>query len=182
MPTITRNGTRTRTVRVGGPTVAAIKQGAGGVVVDRTRLVHTIGRTRVVRVPSGGLTGAPGRDGADASSLFDATSGEAINALRVVRGSGDEIFRCNGDDASHAGTAIGITVTATSAPGESQTVRSDGLMVDAAWNFASGPVYCGPAGVLTQNPDLASAFVCQVAVAKSPTEILVDIQPPIRRG
>lgn len=182
MPIIVRNSPRTRTVVVGGATVAAIQQGQRSLTREDRRSVHTTEKPRTVEVGTRGLQGIQGADGTDVNALFVRPSGEAISALRCVKQVGGQLFKASGDVIGDAGQVIGVTVTATSGAGEDQTVRNDGRLIDASWNWSPGPVYCGANGVLIQNPGLATAFVCEVGRATDQTTLLIDIQPPLVRG
>lgn len=181
MPTIVRNSPRTRTVVVRAATVAAIQQGQRSLTRDDRRSVHVAEKPRTVEVGTRGLQGIPGVDGTDANAIFQAESGEAISALRVVWQAAGTLFKADSSTVGHATLIVGITTTATSGAGEQQTVRNDGPLSDASWNWAPGPVYCGLNGVLTQTPP-DTGFICEVGRVKNPTTILVDIQPPIIRG
>lgn len=156
-----------------------------------TAVIEVVGTTvcveaspEVVEVLEGpmgprGIPGPTGPAGSDGTT-FDVTAGEAISALRCVKVVGDEAFLVDSGDASDATKVIGITTTAAGA-GASITVRTDGPLTDAAWSWTPGSIYCGALGVLTQSPP-ASGFVCEVARAKFPTSIVIDVQTPFIRG
>jgi hypothetical protein len=182
MPIIVDTG-RQRTVTVSARRVAAIVsgRGRGTTVRDRASVTVVDGSPAVVEVGSPGTQGVPGAAGTDANATFEAISGEAINALRVVKIAAGQAYRADAADPNDAQLLVGISITATSAAGQALTVRNDGPLSDAAWNWAQGVVYCGANGVLTQTPP-STGFVCEVGRVLAPDTILIDIQTPIIRG
>lgn len=182
MPVIVDTG-RQRTVVVSAKRIAAIRVGQGrGTSIEARGNVNTVAAApNVLEVGTRGLQGKQGEPGDDFNALFEVLSGEAISSHRVVKVVSERLRKVDSNTVADANVAVGITVTSTSGADQTQTVRNDGPMTDPGWNWVPGPIYCGPNGVLTQTPP-ASGFVCEVARAKTATEILVDIQPPIIRG
>lgn len=138
--------------------------------------VQTATTTASVNVP--GPQGPPGDT--DAAVLL-ATTGTAINALRVVKLENDLAYIADAYTAADANRVIGISVTAASNPGEQISVRTDGEMNDAVWSWTPGAIYVGQNGVLTQTAP-SVGFVLEVARARSATKIIVDVQNPFMRA
>lgn len=132
------------------------------------------------RGPQGdaGATGAQGPSGG-AIDYPSTADGAALSGHRVVRGTPDGVAVCSPTDASHRGTALGITTGAASA-GAAVTVRAEGPMTEGSWSWTPGaPVFCGPSGVLTQTFDPAWSWSQIVGIATSPTSIFVRIREPL---
>jgi hypothetical protein len=80
--------------------------------------------------------------------------------------------------AAHANKIVGITRNAAS-DGASIFVQYTGKMQDSGWTWiTNNPIFCGLTGILTQTVP-TSGWVTQVAVALSPTEIIVEIKPTL---
>ncbi len=81
-------------------------------------------------------------------------------------------------DPEDADSLAGIT-TAAGAAGSVVDVVVKGPMVEPSWNWTPGqPVFIGALGVLTQNPS-TTGLIRRIAWAVSPTQINVDLMPPI---
>ncbi|MCE5306363.1 MAG: hypothetical protein LLG20_01855 [Acidobacteriales bacterium] len=136
------------------------------------------GRTIVINGGRG-----PKGDKGDASdyacSILTATG--AISALRVVRkDAAGSLQYCDGNTAAHAGTALGVSLTAVGAGGGTVSVVTSGRMGDNVWAWTIGqPVYCGANGVLTQNAATPTAWIQQIGVADSATSLVIGIQTAI---
>lgn len=104
----------------------------------------------------------------------------AITALRVLRRTSAGLAHASATVRDHATAVVGVAL-ATAAASAQASYRSSGLMQDAAFNFAPGPVFLGADGLLTQvYPAKPSAlFILQVGLALSKTELLVGIDRPI---
>ncbi len=77
------------------------------------------------------------------------------------------------------GTVVGLAVQSAQ-PGASFAVQTSGEVDFSGWNWnlTDPRVYLGPFGNLTQSPS-GGGFIQCLGVAKSPTAVLLNIQPPI---
>jgi hypothetical protein len=73
---------------------------------------------------------------------------------------------------------IGITPSAAM-QGAQATVQTSDVLFESGWSWTPGPIYLGAGGTLVQTPPAHGAQV-QVALAMTPTRILVRIHPPIQ--
>lgn len=138
--------------------------------------VQTNTTTASVTIP--GPQGPPGDT--DAAMLIG-TAATAINALKVVKFEADLLYIASATLQTDANKVVGIAVTAASNPGDTISVRTDGEMSDGSWNWASGAVYLGANGVLTQTAPL-TGFVLEIGRVRAPTKIIIDIQNPFMRA
>lgn len=97
---------------------------------------------------------------------------EALGGNRAVTVDG---FHANPEDADRFG---GITLT-SGVLGATVGVLVKGLMTEGSWNWTPDqPIFIGPNGVLTQSPS-TTGLIRRIAWAMSPTQINVDLMPPI---
>lgn len=102
-------------------------------------------------------------------------AGESLSALRVVFADVEAYYADH--DYLPSMNVIGITVTAAIA-GDDVSVMTSGKLSDPSWSWVAGPIYVGADGALTQTAP-TTGFVQEVARAISPTDIIINIQPPI---
>ena len=122
------------------------------------------------------LRGPPGKD---SGSTLTMTALQALGGHRVV-------YAVDGSYADYASSSqiaqfsqvLGIT-TGASATDADTTIQRAGPLSFEGWAWATGPVFLGENGQLTQTLDPAARFSLSVGFAMSATNILVDIGMPI---
>lgn len=125
-----------------------------------------------------GPPGPPGPIGPAGGVAFTRPTPAPLSALRVVwEDVAGTVHPLSADDADHIDLVCGLTLTATSGPGD-VTVQRSGPITDAAWNWAPGRVYLGMGGALTQSPP-EDGFDVLVGVAVSATRLILNFQDPI---
>jgi hypothetical protein len=166
-------------------------------IVDDVRVAIDLKGTAGKRGPRGfdGGGGGPKGDKGDKGDPGDSTSpttthdddmtGTAninLSGHRVVRsiGTDDLVDYADSSNVAHALTVIGITLNAANM-GDTVNIRATGEIVEPSWSFVPGPIYFDASGSLTQTRP-AVGFLQQVAIASSPTEIVVQLGPPIVLG
>lgn len=145
-----------------------------------TKIITSTGATAQV-ITASGPPGPAGPAGPSSeSSNFTALAGEPLSGGRVARIAADRAWICDGANPAHVGTCVGITQTAALTDA-AVTIRAIGPMLDGGWTWPSdGALYVGASGVLSLNP--GTAFVQEVARARSATQIVVGIKTAILRG
>lgn len=125
-----------------------------------------------------GPPGPQGPIGPAGGVAFTRPTPAPLSALRVVwEDVAGTVHPLSADDADHIDLVCGLTLTATSGPGD-VTVQRSGPITDAAWNWAPGRVYLGMGGALTQSPP-EDGFDVLVGVAVSATRLILNFQDPI---
>lgn len=134
--------------------------------------------TEVVAVAEQGPRGIQGPPGPAGGVAFTRPTPVPLSALCVVwEDVAGAVHPLSADDADHIDLVCGLTLTATSGPGD-VTVQRSGPVTDAAWNWAPGRVYLGMGGALTQSPP-EDGFDVLVGVAVSATRLNLNFQDPI---
>jgi hypothetical protein len=113
--------------------------------------------------------------GLGASSDLLINSAVTLSGHKVVLAGATGVAPASSTNFDHANRAIGIT-TGASSLGQTATVRREGEMTEPSWAWALGPVYLGADGALVQ-PAPSAGFVQEVAIALTPSKILVNIRP-----
>lgn len=121
-----------------------------------------------------GPQGPPGPSGSSEVVVFPAA--QALGGHRVVKPvPGNEVDYASSNVATDGDKILGITQTAAVEDAD-VVVQVGGLMTEGSWNWTvGGAVYCGIDGVLTQVPPTVG-FVCRVAKALTPTQILINVE------
>lgn len=127
-----------------------------------------------------GDTGAQGPAG-DAGTLTMVAGEASMSALRaVVADGGGRVVRYpDVTVAEDATKLVGISITSATL-GNSIDIQTGNIITDAAWNWASGMVFVGVNGVLTQTPPVG--WLADIGRAISATEILINIRQPVIRS
>lgn len=135
---------------------------------------------RTVIVNSG--TGPRGERGADGGGTFQLEAATAIGGHRAIVTDADGLaVYADNQTAAHQYGALGVTTGAASA-GDSLSIVALGAITEASWSWTpQQPVFVGAAGVLTQTPPAAPAWLRVVGVAISPTTLFVRPDPPIHQ-
>lgn len=107
------------------------------------------------------------------------TAGVNLSALRAVTtdGSGNAVYAST-DSLSNA-VVVGLTSTAAIA-GSAVSVRTAGIINDAAWSWTKGPVFLGINGALTQTAPTGGSIAVQIGRAITATKLQIDIEPIIQ--
>lgn len=136
--------------------------------------------TRTVEVAARGAQGPAGPAGRDgAAPQVSYPVGEVIHGQRVVRLADGLVFHPDTSVVDHALRCIGV---ATQSAGSGDVVvQLAGALTESSWNWADGPVWCGPDGSLTQNPASTGWLLC-VGRAAAPTVLMIDLETPIGRN
>ena len=145
---------------------------------DDSVLVDEVDLVEVVTDAEQGPPGPRGPVGPAGGVAFTRPTPVPLSALRVVwEDVAGAVHPLSADDADHIDLVCGLTLTATSGPGD-VTVQRSGPITDAAWNWAPGRVYLGMGGALTQSPP-EDGFDVLVGVAVSATRLILNFQDPI---
>lgn len=135
-------------------------------VVNNTVQVNLVDEDITLDIVSGGLVPV-----ADELSLVAGTN---ISALRAVttNGSGEAVYASN--DTLLNAQVVGLTVNAANS-GNNVTIKTNGVITDASWNWTKGTVYLGTNGQLTQTAPSGGAVIVHVGKALTATKLQVDI-------
>lgn len=151
------------------------------VVSDGGNAVTVSGASRATLVADRptGPQGPAGATGA-AGSVLAKTASAAIGGHRVVVADGaDGVLVADPTSAAHLHSVLGVTESAA-VEDDAISVRFAGEMTEGSWNWTpDAPIYAGVAGVLTQTPPVGVAWLRIVAVAVSPTRIVVGLREPV---
>lgn len=126
-----------------------------------------------------GLQGPPGAPGASAAAptvTFPAAA--ALGGHRAVRLVAGKAAYANAAASGDANLVLGITTGAAvlDAP---TTIQTAGPMTEPSWAWTpDAPVFCGPAGTLTQTPP-TSGFSLVLGIALSAIQIHIGQKMPI---
>lgn len=156
-----------------GPAKVAIVQSNPPQVFVRTNGPPKVTVTAAERGPPG----PPGRDGAAGAAITLLANGP-LGGHRVVMGDGfGNAVYADSSNVAHRGRCLGITQGAA-VNGDPVFIQVAGVMTEGSWNWAVGEVYLGANGLLTQQVP-TNGFTQVIAIALSPTQIAVNIQPTI---
>lgn len=140
-------------------------------------IVSEVIETELLSSGQQGPAGPPGPSGEGAIVVI---AGENLGGGRIVMHENDEAFYSSSDVTDDMDKVIGVTIGAV-VIGADSNVRSSGELIDSSWSWASGPIYNGLNGIMTQTVP-STGFVLQVATALSPTKILINIKQGIFRS
>lgn len=135
-------------------------------VVNNTVQVNLVDEDITLDIVSGGLVPV-----ADELSLVAGTNLSALRAV-TTNGSGEAVYASN-DTLSNA-QVVGLTVNAANS-GNNVTIKTNGVITDASWNWTKGTVYLGTNGQLTQTAPSGGAVIVHVGKALTATKLQVDI-------
>lgn len=135
-------------------------------VLNNTVQVNLVDEDITLDIVSGGLVPV-----ADELSL---AAGTNLSALRAVttNGSGEAVYASN--DTLLNAQVVGLTVNAANS-GNNVTIKTNGVITDASWNWTKGTVYLGTNGQLTQTAPSGGAVIVHVGKALTATKLQVDI-------
>lgn len=128
-----------------------------------------------------GPQGPPGPVGPAGGSALERPAATNLSGHRVVRQRPDGgVEYADPDDIASLATVLGVT-TGAALSGAPATVIGSGPMTEPSWSWTPGAtLYLGAAGALVETPPSAPSALLVVAVATSPTSILVRIGAPIQ--
>lgn len=135
-------------------------------VLNNTVQVNLVDEDITLDIVSGGLVPV-----ADELSLVAGTNLSALRAV-TTNGSGEAVYASN-DTLSNA-QVVGLTVNAANS-GNNVTIKTNGVITDANWNWTKGTVYLGTNGQLTQTAPSGGAVIVHVGKALTATKLQVDI-------
>lgn len=102
-------------------------------------------------------------------------AGETLSGHRVVVIVDNEAFYADNTNPDHLHLVRGITV-ASALLGETTCIQISGPLVEPSWTWTPKlPLYLSTNGTLTQSAP-SSGFLKQIAVADTPTRIMIDTQ------
>jgi len=111
-----------------------------------------------------------------AGPIVEIAAGTNLNghrAIAAVNGAGVHADKTN---PAHRGLTRGISTGAV-VEDDIARLQTYGPMREPSWSWTPGlPIYVGSAGALTQTAP-TSGWLQQIAVADSPTQIFIDLQP-----
>lgn len=146
-----------------------------GVVVESEFVV-----VEVAEQGTRGPAGPPGPAGGSESPVFIALAGETMHGGRAARLANGVAYHPDTSEPSHAQGVAGITVHAAE-EGSPIQIRAFGPMIDPAWSWVPGFVYCADAGVLTQSP-ASAGWLLPVARVRDSRTLDVAIGYPVMRS
>ena len=121
------------------------------------------------------IVGPPGPAG---RASFSCTASIALSGHRFVAAAPDGHVRYPDiDDPEDAFLLVGLTLGAALA-GAPIEVQAAGPVEEPSWTWSPGPIFVGPAGVLTQSRP-GGAWLRQIATAIAPTRILLADYPSV---
>lgn len=133
------------------------------------------GPAELLELAQQGPPGPPGLELSTYTAGAAAVSGHKALAL----GADGLVLHADPAEPGHLGAVVGIS-TGAAAPGAAVQVRAAGVLAHAGWNWVpDAPVFVGAAGDLVQAPPAASGWQQVVGWARSPTLLLVQLQPPV---
>lgn len=135
-------------------------------VVNNTVQVNLVDEDITLDIVSGGLVPV-----ADELSLVAGTNLSALRAV-TTNGSGEAVYASN--DTLLNAQVVGLTVNAANS-GNNVTIKTNGVITDASWNWTKGTVYLGTNGQLTQTAPSGGAVIVHVGKALTATKLQVDI-------
>lgn len=170
----------------------AVTPGLEPVVVHREAAVVVTrerGETVVVRQPAPaavfvtrGIPGPRGQQGvpgpAGGATLIPVGAMPLSGHSAVALGADGALQPADCTLAAHLGAVLGVVANAYAA-GADAVVSNNIPLEHAGWAWASGPVFVGAAGGLTQALPAGAKFSQVVGYAVSATRVLIDVQPPI---
>lgn len=135
-------------------------------VLNNTVQVNLVDEDITLDIVSGGLVPV-----ADELSLVAGTNLSALRAV-TTNGSGEAVYASN--DTLLNAQVVGLTVNAANS-GNNVTIKTNGVITDASWNWTKGTVYLGTNGQLTQTAPSGGAVIVHVGKALTATKLQVDI-------
>lgn len=128
-----------------------------------------------------GPQGPQGPIGPAGGSALERPAATNLSGHRVVRQRPDGgVEYADPTDLASLGTVLGVT-SGAALSGAPTTVIGSGPMTEPSWSWTPGAtLYLGPAGALVETSPSAPSALLVVAVATSPTSILVRIGAPIQ--
>lgn len=147
-------------------------------------IVQTVPEIETIEVVGVGPQGPPGPQGpAGSGAAVEYLSAQALSAHRAVAVQDDgTVDYADNATPGDLNRLFGISLTATSAPGETLSVIHEGTVSEVTWSWTMGePIYIGANGLLTQTaPTSPSAyFLCRFAYPTTPTSLYVDPKQPL---
>ncbi len=155
-------------------------------VIEDTRVVREVlDKTKenlILEVAKQGIPGpqgAAGEPGQAGVAFVPLKASGALGGQRVVRAAFPGYVRyADSSLAADANHVVGISLNAA-VDGATVNVAASGEIVEPTWNWEPDmPVFVGLEGRLTQTPP-AAGFSLVVAVATSPTSVVVGVKQPI---
>lgn len=123
-----------------------------------------------------GLIGPPGPTGPSGSANVTGMAVQPVSALRAISRIGTGVEHTDVSSLNSLSKFEGVSINAAGV-GFEVTIFKSGLLTDVSWNWTDGlPIFIGAGGVLTQTPSALIASQ-EVAIAVSPTSILLKPQP-----
>jgi hypothetical protein len=155
--------------------VDVVELGGGIDVLVLARSIEAVPAAGIdVVLGAGGPMGPPGPSG---GAVIAKIAARALGGHRVVKiGAGGEADYPDNSLHADGELILGVTTGAVS-NGAAVTIQAGGELIESSWSWSLGPVFCGAAGVLTQSPPGAAAWLRQIGVATAPDRLLVDLQP-----
>lgn len=146
-------------------------------VEDGSTLVSTETVTELLEVAQQGLPGPQGLPGSAGAAYLTYAAGQVISGHRVIKTSGGSAYYASSAAPGDANLMLGISLNAA-LQGDPVNVQYSGEVTEPSWAWTPDQVvFCGVDGVLTQTPP--SGVQTIVAVASTPTKIVINIRQPI---
>jgi hypothetical protein len=138
--------------------------------------LHSCGNSGGVANGPPGPQGLPGMSGQRVMTAFSAVNGHRA----VVEVAPNQCANADTSIESHGNLFVGIALQAALA-GHPVNIVFEGLLTEPSWSWtAEQPVFVGALGVLTQTPPQPpEKFSICVGVAVTPTDLQVQLEPPI---
>lgn len=112
------------------------------------------------------------------TSFINITPSVPVGGHRIIVGLSTGYELADNTNLDHFGKVLGITTSATNGVNSTNLITGN-YLTEQSWSFALGNIFVGTNGMLTQTVPTVG-FIQQIATAISPTEIIVNIKPPIK--
>lgn len=142
----------------------------GGIIVGTGLTITPLG------LLSADAVGAP----SDATTvILQQLTDTAISSHKAVVSTGtNNVGIADSTNVLHAGAILGVTITATSNPGELADVQTEGPLVEGSWSWVpKKAIFFSDTGGLTQTPP-SSGFIQAIGYAMSATKIFIRVEQP----
>lgn len=104
-----------------------------------------------------------------------------LEGYAVRRNASNQLEKCSAMNIAHVNSVIGLAKQ-TGNNGEVISVLEDELMTNTAWSWTPNkPVFLGLNGTLTQSLS-GVAYIQQMGIALSPTQVIIRISQPFIRA
>lgn len=161
----------------GGSEVNTIVEITDVVTIESSETIQTtsIESTEIGQQGPRGIQGLPGPPG---GASFQRLAGEAISGHRAMRIEDGKLYYCDGNNAAHVGSCVGISLNAAII-NDPVNVQALGEVTEPSWSFTSGALFVQGGGQIGATPGLA--FSQEIGRVVNATTLFLNVQPAILR-